>query len=112
MVRTTWVRLMQGLLGPIQKQSQAAITRLNLGDHDLSAACACANAHLFGCLKLGNDAKDSHSYAIALCLLRQCVESLNVLELGLVGRPSAIQVLAAWRGGTRSCGEIRKFLGL
>src|SRR4051794_31658443 len=105
-----WVNLMQQLLEPIHRASQSALTQAQIGDDDLRAACCCAGEHIYDCLRHSNEAKNQNRYAVAMCLLRQCCEAMNVMELGLTDRPSAIDKLDSWRQGQLSSGRLRKYL--
>lgn len=61
-------------------------------------------------LQLSNHANRRGMHASALATVRQCVESLSIIELGLCGHSGAEQVLTEWEGDNKTAGAIRKWL--
>lgn len=49
-------------------------------------------------------------HSVAMCLLRQCVEALTLVDLGLQSDGFRITLLKNWKEGRRSSGEIRQEL--
>lgn len=77
--------------------------------HGISGLCA--TIHYLHCLSLSVEANRKGQHAVAICLVRQCVEALTVIEVGLL-RESDIgaSLMDAWSTQGRSSGSIRREL--
>lgn len=66
--------------------------------------------HLDACLNAGIEANAALRPTVAMCLLRQCVESLTIIDVGL--QPSAYRdfLLDEWHKGNKTTGALRKDL--
>ncbi len=61
-------------------------------------------------LFLANQANREGMHANALSLTRQCLESLNVIELGICCHPEAESILSRWDDDKISAGKLRAWL--
>jgi len=82
----------------------------NLSSHHKHVAL-CASIHYIHCLNLSTEVNRKGQHAVAICLIRQCVEALNVIEIGML-RERAIgeNLLRCWGSGAKTLGSIRKDL--
>jgi hypothetical protein len=60
---------------------------------------------------LANRANREGMHANALALMRQCVEAMSVIELGVCGHPGAEVVLLKWDSDQLSSGKLRAVTG-
>lgn len=65
--------------------------------------------HLAACIESSAVVNKQGRHALGLCLTRQSLEALTVVEIG-VHVPATGDILAAWAEGRRSSGELRKAL--
>ncbi|MFB3891569.1 MAG: hypothetical protein ACE15C_06050 [Phycisphaerae bacterium] len=77
---------------------------------DAGIAAQLALYHLDGCLNASIHASAKLLPSVAICLLRQCVEALAVIDAGFQEPLLRDDLLADWLSGKRSCGELRKAL--
>lgn len=74
-------------------------------------AVRCATIHFIHCLNLSVETNRKGQHAVAICLLRQCAESLTVIEVGLLCDPElSSSLLTAWLDGGKTSGGMRKEL--
>lgn len=66
--------------------------------------------HLSSCLSSSIDANKQGWHSTALCLMRQCVETLTITDLGLQDPNYSQHLLEDWAEGKKSHGELRKRL--
>lgn len=66
--------------------------------------------HVDDCIVTGLYANAAGRHAVGLALVRQTVEALAIVELGLLGSTAALEELTHWEEGHRKHGELRKFL--
>lgn len=71
-----------------------------------------ATGHLGTCLETSNFAiqKEQNFYSVAICILRQCVETLSIIDLGLQPGSFSHPLLERWETGKLSHGDLRKQL--
>jgi hypothetical protein len=69
-----------------------------------------ASYHLHQCTLSSIDANENGRYSVAMALLRQCVEALTIIEVGLQSSEFATSVLDAWLKDKLTPGQIRKKL--
>jgi len=74
-------------------------------------AVECALIHFIHCLNLSIESNRKGQHAVAICLLRQCYESLAVIEVGLLKNiEHKTPLLADWLKGNKTAGALRKTL--
>ncbi len=69
-----------------------------------------AAIHFYQCLGASDDSNRRGHHSVSMCLLRQCVEDISIVDCGLQDRTFAEPMLRAWLDDTKTIGEIRKDL--
>jgi hypothetical protein len=106
-------RIMAARVGPdvLTLTNREFDARLQVSENlDAGIAPQLALYHLQGCLNASIDANARHLPSVAICLIRQCVEALAVIDAGFQGASVRDGLLGEWLSGKRSCGELRKAL--
>ncbi len=70
----------------------------------------CAAIHLMHCMETSIDTNRRGRPAVAIALVRHCVEALTLIDVGLQETHYRNSLLEPWSKDTRSQGEIRKAL--
>lgn len=82
-----------------------------LGDANLTNSALCASIHFIHCLTLSVEVNRKGQHAVAMCLIRQCVESLTVIEVALLREVDLREkLLRGWIDSSKTSGAIRKVL--
>jgi hypothetical protein len=79
-------------------------------DSDLATVGQCAAIHLLHCLQTSIITNTQGRHSTALCLVRQCVEALAVVDAALQEPGLRGQLLSGWREGALSPGALRSEL--
>jgi hypothetical protein len=69
-----------------------------------------ATYHLNACLNASIEANAAFQPSVAICLLRQCVEALTVIDVGFQDLSLRDPLFKEWRAGKTSTGALRKRL--
>lgn len=69
-----------------------------------------ASYHLHQCVLSSVDANEKGRHSVAMALLRQCVEALTIVDVGLQPHEFATDVLLSWVEDRLTQGQIRKKL--
>jgi len=77
---------------------------------DLGQIPYLAVLHLAGCLDTAGRANLDGLHAVAVCLVRQCVEVLTLVDIGLQEPEFAHPLLADWKSGKKTHGQLRAML--
>lgn len=111
MTRTTpeWFRLLEGATEPVMRRISDAASANQMA---LQVRMAPQLAHWFmlDSLHLANRANKEGMHANALSLTRQCLEALNVIELGICGQKDAETMLLKWDSDSLTPGKLRAWL--
>jgi hypothetical protein len=105
-----WSRLGEELLLPL---TQAALAELDpqrtqaTGELNLRAIPYLATLHLLDCMAVSVQANACGRHAVAICLARQCVEALTLLDVGCQPHAYAAELLSAWEAGRMTQGQLR-----
>jgi len=110
MLGPKWLQLSERLSGPLFTCAGAALAPSESSDIDASLIPHLALFHLYHCLNASIVANREAKYSVAVCLLRQCVETLTIIDLGLQNHTYRDPLLHAWKDGKKSHGEIRRAL--
>lgn len=78
-----WLRLLDALAFPVQQQGIFALFQPDSLNPDLAMAPYCAPLHFMGCRTTMSYADLEGLHSVSMCLLRQCVEALTLIDLGL-----------------------------
>ena len=77
---------------------------------DLQSLAELALCHHAGCLESSSYANRRGKHSAAICLVRQSVEALTIVEVGLQQPHFAEPLLLAWKAGKKTQGDMRKAL--
>ena len=116
-MKTSWAAMADDLFDPIREVAETVLQtrsdqlfsgRAQTEVSHPQAACL-ALYHFLQCLQTSQFANVKEFYSVAMGLLRQCVESLSIVELGLVNEPQAVRIQKLWEDG-KQVGEVRRWL--
>jgi len=106
-----WFEVGGELIGKVSGYAMESIEGLPDLSSDQASAARCALYHYVQCLKLSGDVNREGQHAVAISLVRQCVEALTILESALISDRVLCQSLrSAWIHGKKTSGAIRKEL--
>lgn len=106
----TWKRIVDELSGPIFTAADAVLKGKESSNLDASLIPHLALYHLFACINTSIEANAKAQPSCSMSLIRQYVESLTIVDLGLQKSAYRDPVLDQWHAGRRTTGEIRKHL--
>lgn len=95
---------------PLVARALSAIGSHRYSDEQGKAASYLATCHHAGCLQASMFANDNGKHSVAVALVRQSIESLSVVEIGLQDPDWAGPILEKWNTGRISQGELRQLL--
>lgn len=110
MERPSWLRLGEQMLGPLLHDASVSLRGFTGPDFHVTQLPALALYHLAHCLDSSMDANEKGRHAVALSLIRQAVEAITLIELGLCDSGFSYPPLLSWSEGRKSHGELRKEL--
>ena len=102
-----WAEPARDILNPLRDAAGERIRQANIECNHLAILPEAALAHFFASVRVSALASFEHLYSVALATLRHLVESLTIIELGLI--PVADQ-LTRWSSGRASQGQLRQWL--
>jgi hypothetical protein len=105
----TWFRIGNGLIWPLIGMGVAVARSVGLSA-ELKPIPELAICHHAGCVEAAGYANQRGKHSAAMSLVRQSLEALTVAEIGLQDPTFAEPLLAAWKKGKKSQGELRKAL--
>lgn len=108
--RPRWLEICQENLIPLLEHTSASLSERNDLAADVLIAPLLASFHLHQCVLSSVDANEKGRHSVALALLRQCVEALTIVEVGLQPHEFAADVLLSWVEDRITQGQIRKRL--
>ena len=110
MQKPKWLTFTDKLIGPLFPIASGVLDSKKSANMHLSQIPTMALFHLFGCLYASIEANERGQHSVAICLIRQCVEALTLIDLGLQEPSYREPLLEKWETGKKSHGEIRKAL--
>ena len=108
--RPKWLTLTDNLLGPLLAMTEDALKISNTTDTHLNALPLFALMHLAESLESSMSANERGAHSVAICLVRQSIEALTVVELGLLPETMGQTLLSKWESSKKGHGEIRATL--
>lgn len=105
-----WFTIGNDLLWPLIGMGVATARAHRLSSIDLQSLSELAISHHAGCMEAIGYINKRGKHSTAICLVRQSVEALTIAEIGLQRASFAEPLLAAWKEGKKSHGELRKAL--
>jgi len=106
----TWFKLNEELMWSLIGMGLASTRKAAFSSYDLEQIGYLALLHHAGCLEAGIEANKNGKHSAAMCLVRQSVESLSVVEISLQEPSFAEPLLDGWKNGKKSHGLLRKEL--
>jgi hypothetical protein len=101
-----WLKLGEEFLGPLIGMGLATLQQVRTSDPDLSMIPNLALLHFAHCLETSMEANRAGKHSVAICLVRHCIETLTLIDVGLQNDAFAKPLLASWKNGTTS-GNLR-----
>lgn len=105
-----WLRLGERILGPLLVDTSQALKAFSGADYHLAQLPTLALYHLAHSFQTSIDTNRDGRHAVALSLLCHAVESLTIVELGLMTSDASYRLLESWDSGRKSHGELRRAL--
>ena len=105
-----WLQLGQQISSPVFQAVLDALRSRRLPDASIQATGELALFHVRACLNASIDQNQVGQPAVALALLRQCIEALTVVDASLQRSELAIDLLQRWVKSGSSTGALRKEL--
>ena len=105
-----WFTIGDQIMGPIVGELDGALKSASQSDLNLKTACEVAGLHFVQCVDTSAEVNKSGMHAIAVSLVRQCLEALSVAEAGLQSEDLRDQLVRAWLDEKITAGGIRKRL--
>jgi hypothetical protein len=104
-----WFQLGDALMWPLVGMSLASLSKRS-SNPDLALVRQASGCHLAGCLETSCVANERGKHSVAIALVRQALEALTLIDLGLHPSTFSDPVLDRWKSGRISHGEIRAHL--
>lgn len=104
-----WFRLARAVDGSVLTSVERALDRRH-PNADLGLPAYAAALHLRSCMETGFWATGQGYLSAAIGVFRHSVEALTLVDLGFQTPTYNSELLAAWKDGKKSVGEIRKSL--
>jgi hypothetical protein len=108
--RPEWLTITDHLNLIIGQETFNALEARNGPDPNINVIPECAAIHLAHSLGTSMWANEQGHHSTALCLMRQCIECLTIIDVGLQEVVYGDQILNEWQCSKRSQGDIRKQL--
>lgn len=107
MEKPTWATLAQHILHPLKSATTERLCKSSIASAHLAILPRLALAHFLASVRASALASVECAYSVALAPLRHLVESLTIIELGLI---PASEQLNGWAYGRTSQGKLRRWL--
>lgn len=105
--RPDWLRLGEDILGPFLRDTLLSLRQFSGPDFHITQMPTLALYHLAHSLQTTIDTNREGRHAVALSLLRQAVEALTLIELGLLDPGFSYHLVQEWDSGKKTQGELR-----
>jgi hypothetical protein len=109
-IKPKWEVLFDELSTPIINLGLDTIKKYTFADSNLVLPVYSALIHLGSCLEISTVANLRGIYSVSACLIRQCVESLTLIDIGLQREEFAKPLIEKWLSGKKTTGELRVLL--
>lgn len=108
--RPKWLILGESLLDPVVGTGLTITRNLTFGNPQVEPLPYMAVCHFANCLETSIDANKDGKHSVAICLVRQCLEALTIVDVGLQNPAYAEPLLLAWSEGKKTTGALRQKL--
>jgi hypothetical protein len=105
-----WLLLSDELLWPLIGMGLSTLHDAHIDDRDTFSWTHAALLHFAHCLEISMEANLKGRHSVAICLVRHCVESLTLVDIGLQDPAFRKPLLVAWEQGRKGHGELRAAL--
>jgi len=107
MNKPRWLVLMDELLWPTVGFASERLESRAGPDLTLNVIPQCALYHFIYCIDASMQTNEKGRHSASMCLVRQCVESLTIVEVGLLPVEHGDVILDKWYRGRLSHGTVR-----
>ena len=108
--KPVWFIIGDKLIWPLVGMGLKSIHKQAYPSPDLGVIPYLALCHHAGCLQASMYANEKGKHSTAVCLIRQSVESLTVVEIGLQDSDWSSPILESWKSGKKTQGQLRQAL--
>lgn len=108
--RPEWFTIGDQLMEPVVRELSGTVRSIQQSDLDLKTACEAAGLHFVQCVDTSIQVNKRGLHAIAVSLVRQCMEALSVVDAGLQRPGLRDELVRAWLDEKITAGGIRKRL--
>lgn len=105
-----WKSIASDIGGCVLTNTVREIEKRRSADLNASITPQLAVFHLEACLNASIEANAMFQPSVAICLLRQCVEALTLIDLGLQATDYRDVIVNDWLSGKTTTGSLRKHL--
>jgi len=105
-----WFQIGESVLWPTLELALQKVSERRTGNMHLDLMPECAAIHLMHCMEASAQSNQLGRHAIAICLVRQCVEAMTLIDIGLQEQNYRDGLLKDWSDESKSQGAIRKSL--
>lgn len=102
--------LAEDLLNPIVEVGLTTTRHLKFGNPRIEPLSYMAVCHFADCLETSIEVNEGGRHSVAICLTRQCLEALTIVDVGLRDESYATPLLLEWSEGKKTAGDLRKSL--
>lgn len=105
--KPNWLKLSEEIGPRVLLIGLNVLNPVDKPDLDAASMPYCALVHLAHCMEVSWSSNLKGQHSVAVCLLRQCVESLTIVDCGLQPDSLAIPLLTNWKEGKKKTSDIR-----
>ncbi len=105
-----WLKLSDELAWPLVGMGLATLRPEQAGSPDMNVIPYLALLHFAHCLETSVDANHAGKHSVAICLVRHCIETLTLVDIGLQDDSYAAPLLEAWKAHKKSHSDLRASL--
>jgi len=105
-----WLDLTELLIEEIFPVAKNILEKMQSSNFHISQIPLLSLLHLYDCISVNISVNREGKYSVAICLVRQCVEALTLIDVGLQENSFREPIFEKWCAGKKSHGEIRREL--
>ncbi len=106
----TWFRIGEPMIWPCWQVALDVLSKRRTGNLNLDHIPELAAIHFIHCMEASIETNRRGRHAVAVGLVRQCVETLTLIDVGLQEQSRRDPLLEAWRQERKTHGQIRSEL--
>jgi hypothetical protein len=110
MLNPKWKRLASAIGPDVFTVTDRELKQRESTNLDATMIPQLATYHLNACLNASIEANRMFQPSVAICLIRQCVEALTIVDVGFQELEERDELLERWRRGKVTTGGLRKHL--